>query len=88
MNSALLLQHEVDICRKEQPFVIRPGRSESTSGLDSNPTSPASHTEGASPMDMDSENKLSDAVNSGASTSIGLTKEQKADLYAEAKTGK
>ncbi|XP_064633553.1 E3 ubiquitin-protein ligase HUWE1-like isoform X3 [Lineus longissimus] len=84
------LEHEVDICRKEQPFVIRPDRSESASGLDSNPASPASLTKSASPMDMDGENKPSDhndAVNSGASTSVGLTKEQKAELYAEAKTG-
>ena len=38
----ICVQHEVEVCRKEQPFVIRPVRSESEARLniESNPLSP------------------------------------------------
>ncbi|CAH1782935.1 unnamed protein product [Owenia fusiformis] len=35
------LEHEVEICRKDQPFVIKPKRSESMTSTGSNPNSPA-----------------------------------------------
>ena len=39
-------------------------------------------------MDTETDNKPAEAVNSGASTSTVLSKEKRADMYAEAKTGK
>ena len=37
------LQHEVSLCRREQPFVVRPQNR--LQSLDSNPESPPSHME-------------------------------------------
>ena len=72
-------QNEVDICRKEQPFVIRVARSESTVSIDGNPASPSqfeiSTTEdNVIPMETDTAGPSStDTVNKGASTSADDT---------------
>ncbi len=59
----------MDICRKEQPFVIRPKRSESSVSFD-NPSSPSMFDSGgAIPMETDSAALGGSDVNQGASTS-------------------
>ena len=79
-----MLQHEVDICRKEQPFVIRPPRSDSTSTMDTQPpspstiapsppspqpsTSPCTSPSHTGELTMDMDSSLT-GVNQGASTS-------------------
>ncbi|XP_046372246.1 E3 ubiquitin-protein ligase HUWE1-like isoform X1 [Haliotis rufescens] len=55
------LENEVSICRKEQPFVIRPARREAS--IDSQPESPPA------PMETDMT-QSSDSINAGASTSL------------------
>ena len=67
----------MDICRKEQPFVIRVARSESTVSMDGNPASPSqievSTTEdNVIPMETERDPTGTfgaDTVNKGASTS-------------------
>lgn len=50
----LRYQHEVEFCRAEQPFEIRPPQTESTSdGAVASPSSPGMFLEGPSTMDME-----------------------------------
>ena len=79
VSTNFFAQNEVDICRKEQPFVIRVARSESTASIDGNPASPSqieiSTTEdNVIPMETDTAGPSSgDTVNKGASTSADDT---------------
>ena len=52
------LQHEVDVCRKEQPFVIRPRRSESSISIE----------QPQSPLQLDSIPMETDSTGAGATT--------------------
>ncbi|KAK6177350.1 hypothetical protein SNE40_015469 [Patella caerulea] len=69
------LEHEVSICRKEQPFVIKPRNRELSLDMvpDSPPTLSLMETEGSSNEATDGSSSKSTDVNQGASTSSGAT---------------
>ena len=59
------LEHEVDVCRREQPFVIRPPQSGDS--MDSAPASPPDSI----PVPMEDDSSTGAVQNPGPSTSSG-----------------